>query len=56
MIVGAPANAYATEDRQRFALRLLRRGALPVAVCNDRAYPSPRGSVVVLNKRVRTNP
>jgi HAD superfamily hydrolase (TIGR01450 family) len=43
VLIGAPANAFAGEDRQRFALNLLRRGALPVAVCNDRVYPSPRG-------------
>jgi HAD superfamily hydrolase (TIGR01450 family) len=43
VIVGAPANAYATADRQRAALYLLRAGATLVGVCADRVYPSPRG-------------
>jgi hypothetical protein len=40
---GAPSNAYATEDRQRVALLLLRHGAALVGLCADRVYPSPRG-------------
>ena len=43
VIVGAPANVYATEDRQRVALQLLRKGAQLVGCCADRVYPSPRG-------------
>jgi NagD protein len=47
VICGAPANAYATEDRRRVALQLLRTnlhyGAQLVGICADRVYPSPRG-------------
>jgi HAD superfamily hydrolase (TIGR01450 family) len=43
VIVGAPANFYAHEERQRMALRLLRKGALALGICADRVYPSPRG-------------
>jgi 4-nitrophenyl phosphatase len=43
VIIGAPSNAMATEPRQRLALKLVRSGALPVGVCADRIYPSPRG-------------
>ncbi len=43
VIIGAPANVFATEERQRIALRLLRKGALAVGICADRVYPSPRG-------------
>lgn len=43
IIVGAPANVFATNDRQRVALELLRRGATLVGICADRVYPSPRG-------------
>lgn len=43
VIVGAPANVYATEVRQRIALNLLRKGAQLVGICADRVYPSPRG-------------
>jgi HAD superfamily hydrolase (TIGR01450 family) len=43
VIVGAPANVYATPERQRAALYLLRAGATLVGVCADRVYPSPRG-------------
>jgi HAD superfamily hydrolase (TIGR01450 family) len=43
VIIGAPANIYATPDRQRMALFLIRNGALAVGVCADRIYPSPRG-------------
>ena len=43
VICGVPLNVYATEERQRTALVLLRRGAALVAICADRVYPSPRG-------------
>ena len=43
VICGVPLNLYATEERQRTALVLLRRGAALVAICADRVYPSPRG-------------
>jgi len=43
VIAGAPANTFATADRQRIALYLLRAGAALVGVCADRVYPSPRG-------------
>jgi 4-nitrophenyl phosphatase len=43
VIVGAPANTMAAEPRQRIALQLVRHGALPVGICADRIYPSPRG-------------
>jgi HAD superfamily hydrolase (TIGR01450 family) len=43
VIAGAPSNVFATDERQRVALQLLRRGTLLVGVCNDRVYPSPRG-------------
>lgn len=43
VICGVPLNVYATEERQRAALVLLRRGASLVAICADRVYPSPRG-------------
>ena len=43
VIVGAPANVYAAEDRRRIALQLLRRKATLVGICADRVYPSPRG-------------
>jgi HAD superfamily hydrolase (TIGR01450 family) len=43
VIAGAPANIYATEDRRRVALQLLRKGAMLVGICADRVYPSPRG-------------
>lgn len=43
VIVGTPTNVYATEDRQRTALMLLRRGATLVGICADRVFPSPRG-------------
>jgi 4-nitrophenyl phosphatase len=43
VVVGAPANLYAAEPRQRVALVLLRNGATGIGVCNDRVYPSPRG-------------
>jgi HAD superfamily hydrolase (TIGR01450 family) len=45
VVVGAPASVYATDERQRIALHLLRRRreALLVGCCADRVYPSPRG-------------
>ncbi|HEY8666793.1 MAG TPA: HAD hydrolase-like protein [Tepidisphaeraceae bacterium] len=43
VIVGTPTGVYATEERQRLALALLRRGAGLVGICADRVYPSPRG-------------
>jgi HAD superfamily hydrolase (TIGR01450 family) len=43
VIAGAPANVFATADRQRIALYLLRAGARLIGVCADRVYPSPRG-------------
>lgn len=43
VIVGDPTNQYATYERQRTALALLRHGAALVGVCADRVYPSHRG-------------
>jgi len=43
VIAGAPANRFATTERQRVALYLLRAGAKLIGVCADRVYPSPRG-------------
>jgi len=43
VICGVPVNVFATEERQRAALVLLRKGAALVAICADRVYPSPRG-------------
>src|SRR4051812_36994238 len=43
VIAGAPANVYATEERQRIGLWLLRGGCDLIGVCADRVYPSPRG-------------
>lgn len=43
VIVGTPVNVFATEERQRTAMYLLRKGARLVAICADRVYPSPRG-------------
>ncbi|CAN5555181.1 TIGR01457 family HAD-type hydrolase [soil metagenome] len=43
VIVGAPVNVYATEERNRLALQLLRKNAALVGICADRVYPSPRG-------------
>jgi HAD superfamily hydrolase (TIGR01450 family) len=43
VIAGAPANVFATPDRQCTALYLLRAGATLVGICADRVYPSPRG-------------
>jgi 4-nitrophenyl phosphatase len=38
-----PLNVFATQERQRTAMLLLRRGARLVGICADRVYPSPRG-------------
>ncbi len=43
VICGVPLNVFATEDRQRLAMLLLRKGAALVGICADRVYPSPRG-------------
>jgi HAD superfamily hydrolase (TIGR01450 family) len=43
VIVGTPVNVYATEDRQRIALQLARKGAALIGICADRVYPSARG-------------
>jgi HAD superfamily hydrolase (TIGR01450 family) len=43
VIVGTPINVFATEERQRMALALLRKGAAMVGTSGDRVYPSPRG-------------
>lgn len=43
VVIGAPANSHANPERQRIALRLLRKGAAAVGVCSDRVYPSERG-------------
>jgi HAD superfamily hydrolase (TIGR01450 family) len=43
VIVGTPVSVYATFERQRIALQLLRNGASLVGICADRVYPSPRG-------------
>ena len=44
VVCGVPVNVYATDDRQRTAMVLLRRtGAELVGICADRVYPSPRG-------------
>jgi 4-nitrophenyl phosphatase len=43
VIVGAPVNVYATDDRRRVALQLLRKKARLIGICADRVYPSPRG-------------
>jgi HAD superfamily hydrolase (TIGR01450 family) len=43
--VATPVSVYATEDRQRIALELLRgqRNSVLLGMCADRVYPSPRG-------------
>jgi HAD superfamily hydrolase (TIGR01450 family) len=43
VVAGCSTNPYATEDRQRIALVLLRNGAELVGMCADRVFPSPRG-------------
>jgi 4-nitrophenyl phosphatase len=43
VVCGVPLNVFATEERQRAAMILLRQGAALVGICADRVYPSPRG-------------
>ncbi len=43
IIAGALTSKYATEDRQRAGLVMLRNGARLVGICADRVFPSPRG-------------
>jgi len=43
VIAGNPINVFATEERQRLALQLLRKNAALLGICADRVYPSPRG-------------
>jgi 4-nitrophenyl phosphatase len=43
VICGVPLNVFATQERQRTAMLLLRKGAQLVGICADRVYPSPRG-------------
>jgi 4-nitrophenyl phosphatase len=45
VLVGTPTSVFATEERQRVALEILRRsrGTRLVGICADRVYPSPRG-------------
>lgn len=43
VIVGAPTNAYAAEERLRIGLHLLRKGADLIGISADRGYPSQRG-------------
>ena len=43
VIAGVTLNVYATDERQRTAMTLLRKGATLVGICADRIYPSPRG-------------
>ena len=43
VICGVTLNLYATEERQRTAMLLLRQGSGTRGNCADRIYPSPRG-------------
>jgi ribonucleotide monophosphatase NagD (HAD superfamily) len=43
VIIGNPQCLWATRQRMAVAVRLLRRGAACVGICDDRVYPSPRG-------------
>jgi ribonucleotide monophosphatase NagD (HAD superfamily) len=43
VIAGVTLNVFATDERQRTAMLLLRKGAALVGICADRIYPSPRG-------------
>ena len=43
VICGVPLNVFATPERQRTAMLLLRKADALVAICADRVYPSPRG-------------
>lgn len=43
VVCGVPLSVFATEERRRVAMILLRKGAALVGICADRIYPSPRG-------------
>jgi 4-nitrophenyl phosphatase len=45
VLVGTPGSVWATEDRQRVALDILRgqRSCALLGMCADRVFPSPRG-------------
>lgn len=43
VVVGNPTNVYATDDRLRIGLQLIRRKSRLVGICSDRVYPSARG-------------
>jgi len=43
VVIGNPECVDATPPRMGIAMRLLRQGAACVGICDDRAYPSPRG-------------
>jgi 4-nitrophenyl phosphatase len=43
VICGVPLNVFASDERRRTAMLLVRKGAKLVAICADRIYPSPRG-------------
>lgn len=43
IMLGNPANVYATEERLRMALQLARKGAQVIGISADRVYPSARG-------------
>jgi 4-nitrophenyl phosphatase len=43
VICGVPLSVFATDERRRTAMLLLREGAALIAICADRIYPSPRG-------------
>jgi HAD superfamily hydrolase (TIGR01450 family) len=43
VIVGNPACRYCTVPRMQSAMRLLRRGAVCIGICADRAYPGLEG-------------
>jgi len=43
VICGVPLSVFATDERRRIAMILLRKGATLVGICADRIYPSPRG-------------
>ena len=43
VIVGNPTNVYATDDRLRMALQVIRKNAQLIGISADRVYPSTRG-------------
>jgi HAD superfamily hydrolase (TIGR01450 family) len=43
VVIGTPSNQFATEERQRMAVALARKGATLVGTSADRRYTSPRG-------------